>query len=412
MSESEKRCVVGGVTLPRPFKVRRLGHFGINVHDPEVSRHFYETLLGFRISDVLDFSGRLPPEELAKHGPHVGYFTRHGTEHHSFVFFPRRVLSAAYGFPSDYPEVVTNQITWQVGSLREVVDGYEWFVGKGMRIQRSGRDLPGSNWNVYPFDPDGHVNELYYGIEQIGWNGASKPYAMHKVRHTRPPGLPHPSEYAEVRQGVAEGIDSRSGWQQNEPAPETCDVDGVLLGRPYKVVRVGPVRLFVQDMEQSLRFYRDELGLVVTEEVHYNGHRCVFLRANTEHHSLALYPIALREELGLHPKATLFSFGMQVANYQQLRDAVAFLREQGVTIKTLPPELFPGIDYCAFALDPDGFAIQLYYYMEQIGWDGKPRPAELRPRIAPELRDPDHWPDTVPAASDSYHGETYLGPWS
>ena len=407
MSTTKQACVVGGVTLPRPFKVRRLGHFGINVHDPEVSRHFYEKLLGFRISDVLDFGGRLPEEEMAKHGPHVGYFARHGTEHHSFVFFPRRVLNAVYGFPADYPEVVTNQITWQVGSLREVVDGHDWFVKKEMRIQRSGRDLPGSNWNVYPFDPDGHVNELYYGIEQVGWNGQSKPYSMHKVRYTRPPDLPHPSEYAEVQACVREGIDGSTGWQQHEAMPETWNVDGVLLGRPYKVTRVGPVRLFVQDMEQSLRFYRDELGLMITEEVVWNGHRCVFLRANTEHHSLALYPMALRAELGLNPHATLFSFGMQVANYQQLRDAVAFLKDQGVTIRMLPPELFPGIDYCAFALDPDGFAIQLYYYMEQVGWDGRPRPAALRPVI-----DPQDWPETVPAASDSFLGETYLGPWS
>ena len=26
--------VVGGVRLPRPFRIRRLGHFGVNVHDP------------------------------------------------------------------------------------------------------------------------------------------------------------------------------------------------------------------------------------------------------------------------------------------------------------------------------------------------------------------------------------------
>ena len=45
---------VGGVRMARPFKVRRLGHFGINVADPEVSRRFYEGLLGFRISDKLD----------------------------------------------------------------------------------------------------------------------------------------------------------------------------------------------------------------------------------------------------------------------------------------------------------------------------------------------------------------------
>ena len=76
-------------------------------------------------------------------------------------------------------------------------------------------------------------------------------------------------------------------------------------------------------------------------------------------------------------------------------------------IRYLPPELSPGIDYSFFAIDPDGHAMQLYYYMEQIGWDGKPRPAHLRPRI-----DEANWPESVPAASDSFNGEVYLGPWS
>ena len=141
---SEQPFLVGGVRLPRPFRVRRLGHFGINVNDPEVSRVFYEDLLGLRVTDRLDLTGRLPEEELVKHGPRIGYFTRCNAEHHSFVFFPRRALSAVYGFPNEFPEVTTNQITWQVGSLREVVEGFEYFRSTGLRIHRSGRDLPGS----------------------------------------------------------------------------------------------------------------------------------------------------------------------------------------------------------------------------------------------------------------------------
>jgi len=78
-----------------------------------------------------------------------------------------------------------------------------------------------------------------------------------------------------------------------------------------------------------------------------------------------------------------------------------------VRIRYLPPEVSPGIDYSAFAFDPDGHALQLYYYMEQIGWDGKPRPAHLRPKV-----DNTNWPETVPATSDTYNGEVYLGPWS
>ncbi len=97
---------------------------------------------------------------------------------------------------------------------------------------------------------------------------------------------------------------------------------------------------------------------------------------------------------------------MQVANYQQLRDARTFLKEQGVTIKELPLELSPGIDYSFLAIDPDGHAVQLYYAMEQIGWDGKPRPAGERRKVVPG-----EWPEALGPMSDTYMGEPFLGPW-
>lgn len=398
--------VVGGIRLPRPFRVRRLGHFGLYVNDPDAILGFYSRLLGFRVSDQLDYTGRLPEEQLAKLGPRIGYFTRHGTEHHSFVLFPKHVARAVYKSPAD-SDITINQITWQVGSLREVADGFAYFKGRGHAIHRAGRDLPGSNWNVYPKDPEGHVNELFYGIEQVGWDGLSKPMAMHATRYTAPPPLPHPSEFAEVEAARARQVDLQNGWRATERGDEKYDVGGVLLARPFKIVRVGPVRLFVEDMEQCLPFYRDELGLAVTEEVMWKGHRCVFLRANTEHHSMALYPKALRAELGLSPHTSLFSFGIQVGDYRQLRDAVAFLKSEGVTVRDLPRALVPGIDYSALAIDPDGHAIELYYYMEQVGWDGRPR--SVAERSAAHTAE---WPEELEPRSDTFLGEAYLGPWN
>jgi catechol 2,3-dioxygenase-like lactoylglutathione lyase family enzyme len=259
-----------------------------------------------------------------------------------------------------YPELTVNQMTWQVSSLREVVNGFEWFKGRGNPVLRQGRDLPGSNWHFYPPDPDGHINELYYGIEQIGWDGYSKPHLLHRQRYDKPPALPHRSERAEIDEALAAGLDIKAGWRAEE-AEETFDVGGILMARPFKIVRIGPIRLFVRDMEVALRFYREELGFTLTEEVTYQGHRCAFLRVNTEHHSLALYPRALRNVLGLTETTSLMSFGLQVANYRQLRDAVSFLERAGVTVRRLPVELSPGIDYSAFAIDPDGHAMQLYY---------------------------------------------------
>ena len=142
---------VGGVLLDQPFKIRRLGHFGFNLVNMEAGVSFYTDLLGFRISDIMDYSKRAAnPASLAGLGDPHGYFTRCGTDHHALVLFPKRVREAIGR--RDKPGVTVNQITWQVGSLAEVGNAIQWFGHEGVKLQRSGRDMPGSNWHTYMFD--------------------------------------------------------------------------------------------------------------------------------------------------------------------------------------------------------------------------------------------------------------------
>jgi catechol 2,3-dioxygenase-like lactoylglutathione lyase family enzyme len=404
---------VGGVLLDRPFKIRRLGHFGFNVGDAsmEACRHFYVDLLGFRISDEAGFARRLPEDQLAGLRHPTGYFTRHNTDHHTFVLFNRDVMErlAQLSGRRVTPGITINQITWQVGSLAEVGNGARWFAEQGVPIARTGRDMPGSNWHTYVSDPDGHTNELYYGIEQVGWEGYSKPRALYHRGFQTAPDLPQMSEFDEVQQAMADGVDLHAGYRHVDSLPATHDVDGILLPRPFKVVRIGPVSLFVADVDVATAFYRDRLGFTVTEAVEWQGARCTFLRANTEHHALALFPAELRAGLGFSAHTTGAAFGLQVATYRQLRAAVRFLTDHGCRLlDTVPPDLHPGIDYAAHVLDPDGHCIQLYYAMEQIGWDGRPRPRDQR-RVADA--DPATWPETVAALPDTFAGEPFLGPW-
>jgi catechol 2,3-dioxygenase-like lactoylglutathione lyase family enzyme len=403
---SDGKFDVGGVLLDQPFKIRRLGHFGFNLSNMEDGVRFYVEQLGFRISDVMDYSRRAKdPAQVAGLGDPNGYFTRYGTDHHSMVLFPKRVRDALGR--QERPGVTINQITWQVGSLSEVGNAIKWFRERGIQQQRSGRDMPGSNWHTYLYDPDGHSNELYYGIEQIGWNGHSKPRAMYDRGFDRPPELPQIAEYEEVEQALARGIDIFSGYRHVEKLPAKYDVDGVLLPRPFKIVRLGPVYLFTDDLAASTAFYRDMLGFTLTEQAEWRGERCLYFRCNTEHHSLALMPIQLRARLGLSPHTKCAALGLQLANYRQLKDAVKFFRDHGLEVAdAIPPELRPGIEYSATIRDPDGHTIQLYYAMEQIGWQGKPRPKELRrPR---SLQD---WPDALDGDADAYLGEPFVGPW-
>ena len=409
MMGTKEKYAVGGVLCDRPFKIRRLGHFGVNAYKMDEALVFYRDLLGFRITDIRrdmadDREGKVP-EAFRAFGDLNGYFFRYGHDHHAFVLYNHALRKATdrNGFHRD--DVTINQITWQVGSLAEVVEGDAWFKRNAEKVTRSGRDMPGSNWHSYLMDPDFHKNEIYYGMEQIGWNGRSKPLDMHDREFAKAAPLPQRSEYTEVNEAVARGSDLLSGYRDEETFPLAHNVQGVLLARPFKIVKHGPVNLFVEDLEKAVAWYRDTMGFIVTEETRYGGERCVFLRNNTEHHSLALFPIALREKLGLRPDTTLAWFGIQLGSYQQLVNAIDFLKSYGVTFRELPQELTPGMDHTILAFDPDGHAMQLYWSMEQIGWDGKPRPAAQRRAVVPGA-----WPTMLEANADSFMGEPFLGP--
>jgi catechol 2,3-dioxygenase-like lactoylglutathione lyase family enzyme len=404
MANAQGKFNVGGVTLPVPFKIRRLGHFGFNLNNLDAGIEFYTKMLGFRLVDELDLSTVPGLGEKVKNSPDPRIvFTNYGGDHHALVL-AHRTLGAMFG--EEVPDDVTiNQITWQVGALDEVVKAAEFFRAHEIRIERVGRDMPGSNWHVYIHDPDGHTIELYYGIEQIGWTRVAKPAAMYYRGFHEQPSLPQMNEEDEVKEATQKGIDITSGYHVHDPLPAQYNVGGVMLGRPFKITKIGPVGLFVKDASRSEAFFTETLSVIKTAEVAHKGHRAIYLRNGTEHHSVGLFPKQLRAELGLSPHTSVMSFGVEVGSYDQLRAGVQFLKEQGVRFTgKIPPDLYPGIDYAAHALDPEGHCIQLYYYMEQIGWDGKPRPKELRRKVSAD------WPEVLEPLSDTYADQTFQGP--
>src|SRR5437667_12695544 len=108
---------VGGVMLPRPFKIRRLGHFGFNVFKLAEGVEFYTNLLGFRLSDTLDFSKAPWFPKDADLGDPRGYFMRYGTDHHAFVLVNKHVMDRRSD-PKLASEVTVNKIPWQARRLR------------------------------------------------------------------------------------------------------------------------------------------------------------------------------------------------------------------------------------------------------------------------------------------------------
>jgi catechol 2,3-dioxygenase-like lactoylglutathione lyase family enzyme len=397
--------VVGGVLLPRPFKIRRIGHFGYNCVDIDQMLEFYVDGLGLIISDQSDrMPSRLPVEEQANLSPNekLLHFTRFGSDHHQLVFISQKVWDWV-GQNNGSGGASINQITWQVGSLAEVVNGSDWIWGQGERLLRSGRDMPGSNWHTYLFDPEGHINELFYGMEQIGWDGLSKPSEMWSGVMDERPSLPQTSEAGEVERAASSGIDLASGHRVGPQGQPTYDVDGVTMTRPFKIVGIGPISIFVDDLARAETFYTRVLGFTVRARVSCDGHDGVVLNSGAEYFTLALYESALRTDLGLPVRANSMALGFRVANYQQLCAAVEFMRARGAVEVNVPAELVPGFDYVAHLKDPDGNLVQLYYYQRQCA------PAEALPEtVTSSTAD---WPETIDAPPDVFGGQQFLGPW-
>ena len=404
-STEAARYDIGGVRYPQPFKIRRLGHFGFNIADLDAGIDFYAGLLGFRITDTRDLKKIPGREELAKRlddGRIV--FMSHNSDHHAFLL-AHKSLGAIFGDDAVSKDITVNQITWQVGTMEEVFAAADYFREKDVEIRRVGRDMPGSNWHTYIRDPDGHTVELYYGMEQIGWDGRSKPEALYYRAFRERPELPQMSEEQEVREAIAKGIDIDAGNVIRDRGEQDYVVAGVRLKRPFKIVNIGPMSLFVSDAAASEEFYTQTMGFARTEDVTWRGHRCVFLRNGGEHHSLSLFPKALRGELGLNPNTTVATMGMQVGSYRQLRDAVSFLKGKGAQFAdVIPAELYPGVDYAAHVIDPAGHCLMLYYYMERVGWDGRPRPASERRKVGKD------WPESLEPMSDTYADPAFMGP--
>lgn len=398
------RFNVGGISLDRPFKVRRLGHFGLNLTNFDACLSFLRDDLGFIVSDHTDVKKALPGRYDDLADTEV-YFLRYGTDHHAIVLASVEVAKrseASFG-PFD-PKVTLNQATWQVGSLREVVDAGHWIKSQGITLVRSGRDMPGSNWHAYFPDPDGRVTELYFGMEQVGWDGLSKPQSQYHRGFRHAPELPQPSEAVEIDaiRGSAEMWAGHVGRPTGAPG---FDVDGVLLPRPFKVVGLGPLKLFCTDLEATSKFYRDVLGFTLTSTELVEGQRCLFLRAGTDHHAVALLPMSLRTAFGMPGEDNLCAIGIRVANYRQLRDARTYLAGRGYRELRLPASLSPGVDHCFHVLDPDGRVFQLFWHMETLGWDGRARPDDIA------LHPSDDWPETLAPWLDLHGNEPFLGPW-
>jgi catechol 2,3-dioxygenase-like lactoylglutathione lyase family enzyme len=144
-------------------------------------------------------------------------------------------------------------------------------------------------------------------------------------------------------------------------------------GLPFRIGKIGHVVLNVSDVERSTRFYTEVLGFEISdiypEEMVLGG--MVFLRCNPDHHGVAL----VGSMPGAAPNIELNHIAFEVSSLDEVVRVRDHLRRHGVQID-FEGRRRAGCQLAIEFRDPDNHRLEIYWGIDQIGSDGKVRPAE------------------------------------
>ena len=141
---------------------------------------------------------------------------------------------------------------------------------------------------------------------------------------------------------------------------------------PIKVKKLGHLVYEVGDVERSCAFWTEVMGFTVSD-VSEKG--MVFLRTNSDHHTIGIKPGKGKRRPDPSETLVVEHLAMEVEDIDALFAARDYLRSAGVPI-VFEGRKGAGCNYSVYFLDPDGYQYQLYCDMDQIGEDGRTRPAE------------------------------------
>jgi catechol 2,3-dioxygenase-like lactoylglutathione lyase family enzyme len=153
----------------------------------------------------------------------------------------------------------------------------------------------------------------------------------------------------------------KSGWRPEEGKQESS---------PIHVKKIGHVVFSVSDIERTGKFWTEIMGFNFSDR---NEKGMVFFRSGTDHHTVALLQAKDKNELPKRGDVGFDHVAFEVGSVSELFKIRDFLRAKGVEIfyeGRRGPGGNPGVEF----YDPDGYQIEVYASMDQVGTDGRSRP--------------------------------------
>lgn len=139
-----------------PFRVGKIGHAVLMVRDIEASVRFYTQVLGFKVSDAY-------PDSMT--GGRMA-FLRFGDDHHGVGLIGRGKEG------SRHREL--DHIAFEVSTIDEVFRARDHLERRGVQVDFQGRRRAGCQVAVEFRDPDGHSLEIFWGLDQVAWQGEAR----------------------------------------------------------------------------------------------------------------------------------------------------------------------------------------------------------------------------------------------
>ena len=142
---------------PNPIQVKKLGHVGLYCRDPDSMVAFYTQVLGFQLSDTNERGMT---------------FLRFGADHHSLVLAPMPPEERA----KKAGATIIQQIAFEVADLDTLKRIRAYLVAQKARVLGAIKhEGPGGNYTFDFEDPEGNRLQFFSDMDQIGWDGKSRP---------------------------------------------------------------------------------------------------------------------------------------------------------------------------------------------------------------------------------------------
>lgn len=142
---------------------------------------------------------------------------------------------------------------------------------------------------------------------------------------------------------------------------------------PIRIRKLGHIVIQVRNLERSVRFYTEVLNLRVSDNATAGG---VFLTGLGDHHTIGLFPSdGENAEIPSKGAVRLHHFAMQVDSMNDLFEIRAYLQERGVPIVWEGRRSLGGHTSVEF-LDPDGYHLEVFCDMDQLGPNTRSRPRD------------------------------------